>query len=219
VQILVKSIVVIVTPVASGILPVSAMARDIFKRFLFLALSLGCTASAMASPPAGATHDSGLIESRCVAGTLVAMEGGAKPIEKVAAGDRVFATDLQTRKSGYHKVIGISTEESEDLVTVRTFSRESIECAPASLFWVNAKGWIAAKSLFPGNQLLQRDGTFTQVFNVIPEHAPKTAAYSLEVEGFHTFYVGKAGVLVHNAPLGPDVGTEHHAMDQIRRGQ
>jgi hypothetical protein len=35
------------------------------------------------------------------------------------------------------------------------------------LFWVNTKGWIEAKSLFPGEQLLQKDGTFAHVFNVV----------------------------------------------------
>jgi len=79
-----------------------------------------------------------------------------------------------------------------------TSGGETIESAPASLFWVNTKGWIAAKSLFPGDQLLQRDGTFTKVFNVIPKHAPKTQVYNFEIEGFHTYYVGKAGILVHN---------------------
>jgi len=134
-----------------------------------------------------------------VAGTLIAAKAGAEPIEKVDVGDHAWATDLQTRKSDYQKVSRVFTQRADDLVEVTTTSREKIECTPNTLFWVKAKSWIAAKSLFPGDQLLQRDGTFTAVFNVIPKHVSKVPVYSFEVEDFHTYYVGKYGILVHNS--------------------
>ena len=133
-----------------------------------------------------------------VAATLVAAKAGAEPIEKIEVGDHTWATDPQTRKSGYHKVTNKFTQNVDDLVEVLTSSREKIECTPNALFWVNTKGWVAAKSLFPGEQLLPRDGTFTKVFNVIPKQAPQTPVYSLEVEDFHTYYVGKKGLLIGN---------------------
>lgn len=37
---------------------------------------------------------------------------------------------------------------------------------------------------------------------VKPEHLFKTTVYNLEVEDFHTYYVGKAGVWVHNKNIG-----------------
>ena len=111
----------------------------------------------------------------------------------------MWATDLTTHKSGYHAITHVSLRMANDLIQLLTDSREKIETTPASLFWVNTKGWVEARSLFPGEQLLQRDGTFVHVFNVIPIHAPETKVYSFEVEDFHTYYVGKNGLLVHNA--------------------
>ena len=110
----------------------------------------------------------------------------------------MWATDLTTHKSGYHTITHVSMRMANDLVQLLTDSREKIETTPASLFWVNTKGWVEARSLFPGEQLLQRDGTFAHVFNVIPVHAPETKVYSFEVEDLHTFYVGEKGILVRN---------------------
>ena len=40
-----------------------------------------------------------------------------------------------------------------------------------------------------------------------PEHLYTTTVYNLEVEDFHTYYVGKAGVWVHNKSLNPSGGS------------
>jgi hypothetical protein len=140
-------------------------------------------------PPAGISF---------AAGTLVMTKHGKKAIENIKAGDMVWATDPQTRQSGYHQVDRVVAEKSNQLVDVLTDSREKIEAAPVSLFWVNTKSWVAAQSLFPGDQLLQRNGTFTRVFNVIPRLGSVTPVYNVELEGFHTYYVGKLGLLVRN---------------------
>jgi hypothetical protein len=134
-----------------------------------------------------------------VSGTPILTKEGRKSAEDIVAGVSVWATDPTTHKSGYHTVTRVSLNSTDHLMQLLTDSREKIEATPDSLFWVNTKGWIEAKSLFPGEQLLQKDGTFAHVFNVIPVRAPATKVYSIEVEGFHTFYVGKTGLLVHNA--------------------
>jgi hypothetical protein len=170
------------------------------RLLVFLTVAFAWSLPAIAttpSAPAKPTVKSG--EASFVAGTPVATEDGKKLIEKIKSGDRIWATDPQSRKSANHKVANLSAQDASGLVDVLTASREKIETTPASLFWVNTKGWIAAKALFPGDQLLQRDGTFTQVFNIIPKYTVKATVYSVALDSVYTYYVGKKGILVHGA--------------------
>jgi len=168
-------------------------------RFLIgLALGILCWVNALAAPDAKPGPEAEISAFYFVAGTPVITEDGSKPIEKIKDGDKVWATEPLKRKSGYYKVAHIVPLVSNQLVEVATAGRDRIVCAPSQPFWVNQKGWVAAKTLFPGDQLLQRDGTFVKVFNVIPQRGPKTPVYNLEVEGLPTSYVGKPGVLVQN---------------------
>ncbi len=118
------------------------------------------------------------------------------PIAKVKTGDRIWSANPITQKSGYHGITQLSTEEASDLVDVVTSDRQTIEATPATLFWVSKKGWISAKSLFPGDQLMQRNGGFTKVFNVLPKHVAKTKIYNLGLKDVRAYGVGRKGILV-----------------------
>ncbi|MEM3146996.1 MAG: polymorphic toxin-type HINT domain-containing protein [Archaeoglobaceae archaeon] len=79
---------------------------------------------------------------------------------------------------------------------------EEIECTEEHLFWsVNRNGFVPAGQLVIGDRLLSASGQEA----VLTANRRKEAklgqpfiTYNLEVEGFHTYFVGKKGIWVHN---------------------
>jgi hypothetical protein len=62
-------------------------------------------------------------------------------------------------------------------------------------FWVAGHGWKMAKELKPGD-LLHRLAGAVSISAIEP--APKAAAHNLVVDDFNTYFVGHAGLLVHD---------------------
>lgn len=65
--------------------------------------------------------------------------------------------------------------------------------------------WVSACDLKHGDKVLLSDGTLCEVEGVTLKHleTPETT-YNLEVAEFHTYYVGKVLVLVHNKCVAKD---------------
>ena len=64
----------------------------------------------------------------------------------------------------------------------------------------NIRGkWVCAKDLKVGDRVLLSDGKYGIIEKIKIEklEIPETT-YNFEVEDFHTYYVGKSGILVHN---------------------
>ncbi len=91
--------------------------------------------------------------------------------------------------------------------SVRAFRTDDPDVAwcPCSddAYYRRAMGWrvhvptakVTEGDVFVGIESLRRNG------RVKPEHLYTTTVYNLEVEDFHTYYVGEAGVWVHNKNL------------------
>ncbi len=58
--------------------------------------------------------------------------------------------------------------------------------------------WRETAELEPGDQLVTADGRQAAVVSAIPTGRIERT-YNLEVEGFHTYFVGEAAMWVHNA--------------------
>ena len=71
---------------------------------------------------------------------------------------------------------------------------------PTHPFYSPIKGWTAASKLRAGDILVTVNGKYVVVEKVQHEivEAPITV-YNFQVEGYNTYYVANAGVLVHNA--------------------
>lgn len=65
-------------------------------------------------------------------------------------------------------------------------------------------GWVPAGQLLPGDRLRRVGGADATVAGV-PRDAGRAVVYTLTVANDHTFFVGTAGVLVHNSGPCPDV--------------
>ena len=89
--------------------------------------------------------------------------------------------------------------EAEELTHV--FVRgEEIVCTPGHPFYSPQYGWVDACELETGDILVLPGGDYVFVERTYTEQLEEPVAiYNFEVQDFHTYFVGKCNVLVHNA--------------------
>ena len=144
------------------------------------------------------------------AGTLVELaDGTSKPIEQVKAGDWVASRDaerveksrskLKSSENVGKRVVRTFVTEQKSTVEVALASGETIQCTTGHLFFVEGKGFVPAARLAIGNAIVTRAGPSVKVRKV--EQSGTATVYNFEVEGTHTYFVGKTAAWVHNAGL------------------
>ena len=133
-----------------------------------------------------------------VAGTMVATEDGHKPIETIVVGDYVWATDPETGETALKKVVNTFVNETT-AVTHLTVNSEVITSTQTHPYYVLGQGWLLAKNLRAGDVLVMLNGEHV-VLEVVQHEFLETpvTTYNFEVSDFHTYYVGKTDILVHN---------------------
>lgn len=110
----------------------------------------------------------------------------------------VWAEDPETGERALKRVVRTFLNEKDELVHVQV-NGETITCTTEHPFYVQGKGWIAAKDLKPDYRLVLQNGRDVSVDAIWREKlAEPTAVNNFEVEDFHTYYVGIDCVLVHN---------------------
>jgi RHS repeat-associated protein len=133
-------------------------------------------------------------------GTLVATcDGGPQPIETLREHDRVLSQN-EDGTVGCHEVSRTFERVADDRVDVVVGSGEAQEALRTTLghrFWVERRGWVAAKDLQTDDVALDMGGVEQPITRVSTEPG-LGRVYNLEVEGAHTYFVGATKVLVHN---------------------
>src|SRR5690606_13478737 len=127
------------------------------------------------------------------AGTLVWTITGPQPIDQLRVGDLVASLNVETGELAYKPVLRRSLRARTDVVAC-TVGDESVRCTPNHPVWVAGKSWKDADALSGSycrtlNNLIQAD-------HVQP--AGQAEVYNLEVADFNTYFVGNAGLLVHD---------------------
>ena len=143
--------------------------------------------------------DGGCTGGYCfVAGTLVLTGEGNQVIEDVEIGDYVWAANPETGELELKQVIQLFRNEAEELTHV--FVRgEEIVCTPGHPFYSPQYGWVDACELETGDILVLPGGDYVFVERTYTEQLEEPVAiYNFEVQDFHTYFVGKCNVLVHN---------------------
>ena len=151
------------------------------------------------NPTSTSSTSTSTTPSACfIAGTLVQSEDGAVAIEDIAVGDMVWAWDETTGDVALKEVVETYINQSDELIHVFV-NGEEIITTPTHPFYSPMKGWTAAAKLRAGDILVLVNGKYVVVEKVQHEilEAPITV-YNFQVEGYHTYYVSAAGVLVHN---------------------
>jgi len=67
------------------------------------------------------------------------------------------------------------------------------------LFFTDSGWWKSAKNITDGDRILTADGDLNEVTAIrVAELEEAVRIYNLNVDEFHTYFVGASGVLVHN---------------------
>ncbi|MGV2875802.1 polymorphic toxin-type HINT domain-containing protein [Macrococcus capreoli] len=137
-----------------------------------------------------------LIKNCFVAGTLVKTKQGLKPIEAIQTGDEVLSRCMETGYVSYKPVTEVFTHQTDVITKVTLSNGEIIESTPHHLYFTTNRGFIVAEELLHGDTLLTEQ-QLVEVNNVETKDI-NTDVYNIEVEDYHTYFVGQNSVLVHN---------------------
>jgi hypothetical protein len=91
----------------------------------------------------------------------------------------------------YKPVLQTTVRPPKELTTLR-FGDETIVCTGGHRFWSSGSGWVKARDLEPQTLLHTVTGN-TPVWSAKKGSTAET--YNLVVADFHTYFVGKTGVL------------------------
>lgn len=137
-----------------------------------------------------------------VAGTLILTAFGLVAIENIKAGDRVIATNPATFEQSEKTVVETYINETKQLIHL-TIQGETITTTWNHPFYVEGKGFVHAEELRVDDKVVNVNGELCSIENCQVEIVQNPEiVYNFQVEDFHTYYVGNAGVLVHNADCG-----------------
>ena len=137
-----------------------------------------------------------------VAGTPIAITAGTMPIEQVTVGMMVLARDEATGKTELKPVTQVFRYEGREIYGVVLLDDKGkasrLEVTDDHPFKVPGQGWVISRDLRPGMLLESLDRTGLKVIHI--EDLGRTQpTFNFEVDESHTFFVGEAGVLVHNS--------------------
>ncbi len=119
-------------------------------------------------------------------------------IEEIEVGDEVWAYNSETGETEFKEVLNVWVKETDEILHLETSDGETIDTTSNHPFYVEDEGWVAAGDLEIGDTLVTADGDEVEVTDVeIEKLAEPVLVYNLEVEDFHTYFVGEYGVLVH----------------------
>lgn len=137
-----------------------------------------------------------------VAGTPVWTKTGTVPIEHLSVGDLVLSRHMESGELAFRPVVATTTRKPSPMLQIDVNGRE-LRTTLGHPFWVAGRGWRMAKELAPGDLLHTVDGLI-EVAEISPTRDEQ--AFNLVVEGASDYFVGEAGVLVHdNTPRRPEM--------------
>ncbi|WP_131539878.1 polymorphic toxin-type HINT domain-containing protein [Pedobacter nototheniae] len=146
------------------------------------------------------------------AGTFVQTRYGPKNIEDLVSGDEVWAFNEETGETGLQPILNVFEHETDTIVEL-TVDGEVISTTPEHPFYANSQ-WKEAGLLQQGDTIQLFNGKAAIVQNVIykfdealqptdsncdnEQPYKRTTVYNIEVQGWHTFFIGLLWLLVHN---------------------
>jgi hypothetical protein len=146
-----------------------------------------------------------------VAGTAVHTREGLKPIEEVGVGDWVLTysgdqipppdrIDKIQRK--YAQVTATFANDDKPVCEVIAWDlgnniKDVFKGTPDQPIYIKGAGWVSIGWLKFGNAMFDSDFANLLVKRK-HEMSERERVYNIEVEGFHTYFVGKLGIWVHN---------------------
>ena len=176
--------------------PIVALNQKLHSSKLYNAFQISVSALAVFT----AGFSVGMKNPKCfVAGTMILTAAGLVAIESIKAGDRVISTNIDTFEIAEKTVVETYIRETVELVHL-TINGELIKTTSEHPFYVKDVGFVKAGELVVGNEVLDSSGNVLVVEDSKVEITDEpTKVYNFQVDDFHTYHVGKSGILVHNA--------------------
>ncbi len=135
------------------------------------------------------------------AGTLVATAVGAVAIEDIEVGDFVLAKNEESGEVKARRVNSVFADRHDSVISLvvrdEEGNQEVIITTEEHPFYVAESGWVTAGDVVPGTYFEALDGDRLELVGKEVIVKPQFA-YNFEVDEYHTYGVGKAGVWVHN---------------------
>jgi len=160
--------------------------------------------------PAG---KAGKLSKACcfVAGTQVLTKDGYKNIEDVKLGEKLWAKNTETGEQEWKPVTKIFVEPDRGIYEIKLKGKDGfvqkIEATDDHPFYVMSHGWKNTIELKVGDQI-ETDGFDAMTITSVIDQKRQDLTYNFTVADFHTYYVTKRNVLVHNCGIKmKDVGT------------
>jgi hypothetical protein len=141
-----------------------------------------------------------------IAGTLVLTANGVVAIEMIKAGDLVYAADADTLEVSLKPVLETYIRETSHLVHI-TVNGEEIVSTFDHPYYVKGKGFVNAVDLCIGDELIDSGGNILVVEQIFREELDNELekVYNIKVDEYHTYFVGRYNILVHNADYDVDI--------------
>lgn len=152
-----------------------------------------------------------------IAGTLIWTVHGPVPIECLRVGDLVLSQSEDTGEWGFKPVLDTITTHPAELwkltIADKHGTQHTLTGTAEHPIWTTDAAFVPMAHLKPGQQVLLADGAAAWVHDIRrlrgpPEGEPAAAAwgwngdtyttFNIEVQDFHTYFAGDAGVWVHN---------------------
>ena len=131
--------------------------------------------------------------------TLIKTNKGFISIIDINVNDMVYSCDIKSGKMGYKRVTELFLNSSKQMVKI-TIGNEIIKTTSEHPFYVVDVGWVRAEDLVIGDevkQLLHAQHVFVKNIEKIILEIP-IPVFNFTVEDYHTYFVSKSEILVHN---------------------
>ena len=139
------------------------------------------------------------LEGGCFSGdTFVSIKNGLKRIDEINEGDYVLSKDVNSGTIDYRQVKKVYIKSTYEFVHLK-LEGEEIRTTASHLFFTDSGWWKAAGNLKAGDRILTAKGELKEVTATSVETLQQPERiYNLNVDEFHTYFVGSQRLLVHN---------------------
>lgn len=137
------------------------------------------------------------------ADTMVHVPGGYIEFFQLRVGDLVLSRHEETGEEAFraikqiHVTPHVKTVDLE-FVDKNGYSAEPISTTEGHPFWVLGKGWTQVRDLREGDSISIAGSESVTFSSIVPGILGVCNVYNIEVETFHTYFVGAEGLWVHN---------------------